>query len=120
MQRLVEPVNPDSYELFDEEARLRLQGRDEDDWPILATALSLSCPIWTEDTDFLELVLPPGRPIALKSISYLRFIVPKHRRNNYASWVKLSLDNTSPQTTLSVALIEPCSKKELLIPDNMR
>ena len=26
--------------------------RDEDDWPILAPALALGCPIWTEDTDF--------------------------------------------------------------------
>jgi predicted nucleic acid-binding protein len=26
--------------------------RDEDDWPILASALALGCPIWTEDTDF--------------------------------------------------------------------
>jgi predicted nucleic acid-binding protein len=29
-----------------------LRGRDEEDWPILATALALSCAIWTEDTDF--------------------------------------------------------------------
>ncbi len=33
-------------------ARARLAGRDEEDWPILATALALACPIWTEDTDF--------------------------------------------------------------------
>lgn len=52
LQRLVELVSSETYELFEEEARQRLQGRDEDDWPILATALSLSCPIWTEDTDF--------------------------------------------------------------------
>ena len=32
-------------------ARARLRGRDEDDWPILAAALMLSCPVWTEDTD---------------------------------------------------------------------
>ncbi|MCC6367466.1 MAG: nucleotide-binding protein, partial [Bryobacterales bacterium] len=25
---------------------------DEDDWPVLAAALALCCPIWTEDTDF--------------------------------------------------------------------
>jgi predicted nucleic acid-binding protein len=29
-----------------------LRGRDEDDWPVLATALALGCAIWTEDTDF--------------------------------------------------------------------
>ena len=26
--------------------------RDPEDWPILAAALALGCPIWTEDTDF--------------------------------------------------------------------
>jgi hypothetical protein len=26
--------------------------RDEDDWPVLAAALTFGCPIWTEDTDF--------------------------------------------------------------------
>jgi hypothetical protein len=33
-------------------ARQRLARRDEDDWPVLATALALGCPIWTEDKDF--------------------------------------------------------------------
>ncbi len=28
------------------------RGGDPDDWPIIATALALGCPIWTEDTDF--------------------------------------------------------------------
>lgn len=26
--------------------------RDEEDWPVLATALALEYPIWTEDADF--------------------------------------------------------------------
>jgi predicted nucleic acid-binding protein len=30
----------------------RLGARDPEDWPILAAALALGCPIWTEDTDF--------------------------------------------------------------------
>lgn len=38
--------------MFEAEARRRLRGRDEEDWPVLAAALSLSCAIWTEDTDF--------------------------------------------------------------------
>ncbi len=25
---------------------------DEDDWPVLATALGIACAIWTEDADF--------------------------------------------------------------------
>jgi hypothetical protein len=34
------------------EARERLARRDPEDWPMLAAALALGCPIWTEDTDF--------------------------------------------------------------------
>lgn len=34
------------------EARKRLGSRDPDDWPILASAFVLGCPIRTEDTDF--------------------------------------------------------------------
>lgn len=30
----------------------RLQHRDIHDWPVLAAALLLNCPIWTEDYDF--------------------------------------------------------------------
>ncbi len=40
------------YAEFETEARERLARRDPDDWPILACALALRCPIWTEDTDF--------------------------------------------------------------------
>ena len=49
---LIEPVGQDAYRLFEVEARQRLRGRDEKDWPALATALPLSCAIWTDDTDF--------------------------------------------------------------------
>jgi predicted nucleic acid-binding protein len=49
---LVEPVEPETYEPFEDLARERIARRDEDDWPILAAALALNCPIWTEDTDF--------------------------------------------------------------------
>lgn len=45
-------VSQDLYEDFEAESRKRLGARDPDDWPILATALALNCPIWTEDTDF--------------------------------------------------------------------
>jgi predicted nucleic acid-binding protein len=33
-------------------AKKRLARRDKEDWPYLALALLLKCPIWTEDTDF--------------------------------------------------------------------
>src|ERR1700677_729610 len=51
-EHLVEPIDPNSYILFESEARERLRGRDEEDWPVLAIALALGCPIWTEDVDF--------------------------------------------------------------------
>jgi predicted nucleic acid-binding protein len=48
----VRTVTAESYGLFEDEARQRMRGRDEEDWPMLASALALACPIWTEDQDF--------------------------------------------------------------------
>lgn len=50
--RMVEMIGSDVYGEFEVEARERLGQRDPEDWPILASALALGCPIWTEDTDF--------------------------------------------------------------------
>jgi predicted nucleic acid-binding protein len=52
LRQLVELIGSDVYGEFEAEARERLGRRDPDDWPILAAALALGCPIWTEDTDF--------------------------------------------------------------------
>ncbi|HXJ44564.1 MAG TPA: PIN domain-containing protein [Bryobacteraceae bacterium] len=52
LRSLVEPVTPELYGPLEIEARQRLRGRDESDWPVLASALALACPIWTEDADF--------------------------------------------------------------------
>jgi predicted nucleic acid-binding protein len=52
LKEMVEPVDGELYGEFEAEAKERLRGRDESDWPILATALALVCPIWTEDADF--------------------------------------------------------------------
>src|SRR5262245_6429533 len=52
MAALTTIVGDDLYSEFEAEARKRLGARDPEDWPILATALALDCPIWTEDTDF--------------------------------------------------------------------
>lgn len=52
LRDLMEVVGSDVYGDFEAEARERLGLRDPDDWPILASALALRCPIWTEDTDF--------------------------------------------------------------------
>ncbi len=52
MVALVDVATADLYGAYEAEARRRLGGRDPEDWPILASALALRCPIWTEDTDF--------------------------------------------------------------------
>ena len=52
LRQIVEPIDRDLYCEFETEAKERLRGRDENDWPVLATALGLTCPIWTEDADF--------------------------------------------------------------------
>jgi predicted nucleic acid-binding protein len=45
-------VDASIYGNYEREAKDRIATRDIDDWPILAAALSLNCPIWTEDADF--------------------------------------------------------------------
>jgi predicted nucleic acid-binding protein len=47
----VHPVEAASYLSQEKTARSRIRSRDEDDWPVLALALSLHLPIWTEDQD---------------------------------------------------------------------
>ena len=49
---IVQTIELERYSGFEAIARQRLARRDADDWPILAAALTLDCPIWTEDTDF--------------------------------------------------------------------
>jgi predicted nucleic acid-binding protein len=45
-------IGREVYGELEADARERLATRDPEDWPILASALALRCPIWTEDTDF--------------------------------------------------------------------
>ncbi len=52
LTRFVHQVEPAIYEQFEAIARQRIKSRDEEDWPVLASALALDCPIWTEDSDF--------------------------------------------------------------------
>ncbi|GAB3712589.1 PIN domain-containing protein [Mariniluteicoccus flavus] len=40
------------------EASARIEARDPRDWPILAVALTLDCPVWTEDQDFFGTGVP--------------------------------------------------------------
>lgn len=48
----VQRVDSSLYGLYEQEAKQRIAVRDIDDWPIVAVALLLECPIWTEDADF--------------------------------------------------------------------
>jgi predicted nucleic acid-binding protein len=50
--RTVVQVDMSLYEGFERPARERIRHRDPDDWPIVAVALMLSLPVWTEDRDF--------------------------------------------------------------------
>jgi predicted nucleic acid-binding protein len=50
--RLVIAVDQSFYEEREPEARKRIQRRDPEDWPVVAVALLLEAPIWTEDADF--------------------------------------------------------------------
>jgi predicted nucleic acid-binding protein len=71
---LIACIDGEVYGRFETAARQRLKKRDEEDWPVLATALALECPIWTEDADFfgagvatwttdrVELLLSESRP----------------------------------------------------------
>lgn len=57
----VHPVSEDVYVARRDDARRRISVRDEADWPILALALTLRCPIWTEDKDFFGAGVLRGR-----------------------------------------------------------
>lgn len=52
LRHVIEPIDRELYAVFEDAARQRLRGRDDDDWPLLASALGLGCAIWTEDADF--------------------------------------------------------------------
>jgi predicted nucleic acid-binding protein len=52
LAKFIEIIPQVTFESFEAEARMRLRGRDEEDWTYLALALMLECPIWSEDTDF--------------------------------------------------------------------
>ncbi len=52
VSHLVQTVDRSLYEAHEASAMNRIAYRDVNDWPIVATALSLNCPVWTEDQDF--------------------------------------------------------------------
>lgn len=58
LRETVLPVPEDIYLSQKAEALARIEQRDPEDWPILATALVFECPIWTEDNDFFGTGVP--------------------------------------------------------------
>jgi len=55
---LVETVPDDILEPLRDVALKRIGYRDPMDWPYVAAAMALNCPIWTEDNDFFGSGIP--------------------------------------------------------------
>lgn len=55
---IVSPLDATVYNHYEMDAKQRIQERDVHDWPIVALALALGCPIWTEDKDFFGIGIP--------------------------------------------------------------
>ena len=74
LESVVRPIDAELYRPMERPALARIGDRDPDDWPALACALMLGCPVWTEDADYfgtgvatwttnrVELYLAPGDP----------------------------------------------------------
>nr|WP_246280283.1 PIN domain-containing protein [Nocardioides daedukensis] len=58
VSRNVDEVEAEVYAAHRAAALARIERRDPDDWPILATAMALDCPVWTEDNDFFGTGVP--------------------------------------------------------------
>ncbi len=52
LEGIVQSVDAELYEGQQQQALQRIAARDADDWPVLACAMTLNCPVWTEDADF--------------------------------------------------------------------
>lgn len=52
LEKMIKIVEPLTYFEWEVDARRRIAQRDPDDWPVVAAALALDLPIWTEDRDF--------------------------------------------------------------------
>jgi len=52
LESIVRPLEFDLYAGLQQQALQRIAIRDADDWPVLACAMAIGCPVWTEDTDF--------------------------------------------------------------------
>ncbi|UUZ63744.1 PIN domain-containing protein [Polaromonas sp. P1-6] len=52
LEIIVQSIDVELYAGMQQQALQRIAVRDADDWPVLACAMSLDCPVWTEDADF--------------------------------------------------------------------
>ena len=52
LTKVVIPIAQDIYSEYEYASQQRIEKRDIKDWTVVALALSLNCPIWTEDHDF--------------------------------------------------------------------
>lgn len=52
LESVVHPLEFEFYAGLQQQALQRIAMRDPDDWPVLACAMTLDCPVWTEDADF--------------------------------------------------------------------
>ena len=52
LEGVVQSIDAELYEGMQVQALQRIAVRDADDWPVLACAMILGCPVWTEDADF--------------------------------------------------------------------
>ena len=52
LEKVVQSIDVELYEGMQQRALQRIAVRDADDWPVLACAMTLGCPVWTEDADF--------------------------------------------------------------------
>ena len=52
LETIVHLLGTETYEGMQHQALQRIAVRDADDWPVLACAMTLGCPVWTEDVDF--------------------------------------------------------------------
>lgn len=52
LESIVQPLEFELYAGFQQQALQRIAIRDADDWPVLACAMTIGCPVWMEDADF--------------------------------------------------------------------
>jgi predicted nucleic acid-binding protein len=52
LEAFVQPIEFELYAGLQQQALQRIAIRDADDWPVLACAMTIGCPVWTEDADF--------------------------------------------------------------------